>query len=600
MSAKDTAIAGISAGETEVVRVLPAAGALDREFDYLMPYRLLPGRPASVGDRVRIPLGPRRVGGWVIAKPATPATEDLKEVLGWRGLGPSADLVELSAWASWRWAGPRRLFLQAASPPRIVSAAESAREGLAEEAPLPSWAPEGLAEAWEARFGIIRVAPGTGRLPYLKAVLAASAGQILVLVPTEAGASALAAGLRGEGVSVALLPDGWAMARAGARVIVGTRSAAWAPAGQLGTVVVLDCHDRSWKETRSPTWEVPALTLERCRRAGARWIGLSCCPTLALSSLVGVFTTSRGSERRGWAPLEVVDMTEEDPRNGIVSTRLAAIARQASAASPLAVVYNLKGRARLLGCSKCKALARCEACGAALVGSGGDSLSCLRCGLVRPVVCGSCGSTKLATLRSGVTRLAEQLALLGVEVSEGETAAPVMVGTEALLHRRVRASVVVMADFDQELLRAHFGAAESALALLGRASRAVGGRAGRVVVQTRLASHPVLQAAMKADPEILARSEEPLRRQLALPPFAALAMVSGEHAEEWLSPLGEDVGGGRSGPGRDGSHGAVELSQIGEGRLVLRAGDTQVLCDALASLGRRPSGVRVEVDPQAV
>lgn len=575
------------------VRVLPATGSLDKEFDYAVPAGFGPSRPLVVGDRVRVPLGARKVAGWVSATPAGAAPGGLKELAGWRGLGPSPELVELAAWASWRWAGPRRLFLEAASPHRIVRELQR-RAGPRGESPLPSWAPGSLGEPWDARSGVIRLAPAADRLPIIVAVLAASGGQVLILVPSEAGAAVLARRLAQRGEDVALLPGAWAAAAAGARVVVGSRSAAWAPAPWLEAVVVLDCHDEVWKETRNPTWDAVELTMQRCRRSGARWLGLSCCPPLSLSHKAPVFHTSRAEERQGWASIEVVDMASEDPRHGLVSARLARLARSAERSSPLLVVYNRKGRARLLACSRCAALARCERCGAALssaTGPEGEILACGRCSSSRPLLCGSCGSTRLAVLRPGVSRLTEQLALLGVEVAEdagGSDAVAVSVGTEGLLHRGLKASVVVMADFDQELLRPHFAAPEAALALLGRASRSVGGRAGRVVVQTRLASHPVIQAALHADPGRLGEVEEPLRRELGLPPFSALAVVSGSHAGDWLEGLRSP---------RQAFGDRVELSGPEGDRWLLRAPDTAVLCDTLAALGRRPPRVRVEVDP---
>ena len=79
---------------------------------------------------------------------------------------------------------------------------------------------------------------------------------------------------------------------------------------------------------------------------------------------------------------------------------------------------------------------------------------------------------------------------------------------------------VAFLDFDQELLAPRYRAAEEALALLARASRLVGGRGrdGRVLLQTRLPGHPVVEAAGLASPERLSAAEEPVRQALRLPP----------------------------------------------------------------------------------
>ena len=261
---------------------------------------------------------------------------------------------------------------------------------------------------------------------------------------------------------------------------------------------------------------------------------------------------------------------------------------------------------------------------------------CPRCGLERPIVCASCGSDTLRQFRVGVSRAREQLeALAGRPVGEVVAgtrqlpATPVLVGTEAVLYRdgELRRSgpvgAVAFVDFDQELLAPRYRAGEEALALLSRASRIVGGRqhGGRVLVQTRVPAHPVVEAALLADPGRLLMSEEPVRKALRLPPFAALALLSGPGAAELAGVLEKQgaaaghLGGsggamadgwrgrGRPGHGHDtGPSGSamaapIELSQLAEDRWVVRAPDHSSLADALGAAGRPAARVRVEVGP---
>ena len=109
----------------------------------------------------------------------------------------------------------------------------------------------------------------------------------------------------------------------------------------------------------------------------------------------------------------------------------------------------------------------------------------------------------------------------------------VFVGTEAVLHRLPPGPPLLLAaflDFDQELLAPRYRAAEQALGAPRAAARRVGPRAGggRLLVQTRLPDHEVLEAARRADPTIVAAAERPRRAELGYPPFGALAEVRGD------------------------------------------------------------------------
>ncbi|MGH9029691.1 MAG: hypothetical protein ACRDV4_08770, partial [Acidimicrobiales bacterium] len=102
-----------------VVRVVPDVPALAKGFDYLVPAKL--DDLVRVGTQVRVTLHGRRVAGWVVEDHAAPgAGLELRPLDSVRGCGPPASVVELSNWASWRWAGPRATFLKAASSATVV------------------------------------------------------------------------------------------------------------------------------------------------------------------------------------------------------------------------------------------------------------------------------------------------------------------------------------------------------------------------------------------------------------------------------------------------------------------------------------------------
>jgi len=241
--------------------------------------------------------------------------------------------------------------------------------------------------------------------------------------------------------------------------------------------------------------------------------------------------------------------------------------------------------------------------------SGSDAvrlLACGACGAVRPRVCVRCGSTKLKVLRSGVTKVREDLAALlpgvGVAMVDAGTgdlpAEPVLIGTEAVLHRvepnpAGSTAVVVFLDFDAELLAPRFRAGEQALWLLVRAARLVGPRAagGRVLVQTRLPRHEVIEAAVRADPGLLAEAERPRRKLLELPPFSSLARLTGDAPALAAAAAALRAAGG------------VGVSIGTDGAALVRAASADGLATALAdalAAGRPVGRLRAEVDPLRV
>jgi primosomal protein N' (replication factor Y) len=180
--------------------------------------------------------------------------------------------------------------------------------------------------------------------------------------------------------------------------------------------------------------------------------------------------------------------------------------------------------------------------------------------------------------------------------------ARVVVGTEAVLHRSLTPDVVAFLDLDADLLAPRYRAAEQVLGQLGRAARLLGGRArgGRLLLQTRQPGHDVVEAVFHADPGRWAKAEAARRRELSLPPFAALAHVSGAGAATFVESLASgDPRGGVAVP--NGPPDRVTVLGPVAGRYLVRARDAEALADALADARAAvPAGsdpARVEVDP---
>jgi primosomal protein N' (replication factor Y) len=550
---------------------------------------------------VRVPLHGRRVRGWVLdADVAQPEASDLRDVLAVSSAGPPADVVALCRWAAWRWAGPVTTFLRAATAPNVVP----------------------IDDVVDVEAAVYPGAPLTGRELEVVAprgdvrVLLAPEGSTLVIDPSPSRAAALAARWEAEGREVLRLGSEhadaartahWARARAGACVAIGGRSAVWAPVPDLAAVVVLDEGDEALEDERAPTWNARDVAFERAARVGAAVRVLTPAPSVDAVVTVGVPVSV--PPVRTWPRVEVVDQRDEQPGLGLLSAPLADALRQTIGRGARAVcVLNRRGRARLLACRTCHELARCELCGATVEQRDAPDfagLVCLRCATARPLVCLHCHGATFRAVRPGITRVRDDLAALlpRTEVASVDTAteavpdAPVLIGTEAVLHRVPGAvGLVAYLELDQELLAPRARAAEQALWLLVRGARSLD-HDGRLLLQTRLPEHEVVTAARRSDP-MLVVDQETLRREASgFPPFGGVAELSGaSDAVVAACAAAGDAGVTVLGPTAEGPSGSRSA--------LLRAPTVAALCDALASPGvdaaRAKGRLRIDVDPRRV
>ena len=575
------------------VRVLPDVPAIDKPFDYLVPQSWIEDGKADqikIGTMVRVPFSGRQVNGWVLETDIQPEEGiNLLPLSKYRSVGPSQEVIELARWAAHRWAGRLNRFLTTASPPKNVPSLKK-HQAASGEVNNTRQETVWFQEVAKRKKAVLRLPPS------LDAISIASEfvikGNTLILSPSISGAHKLAAGLKRMGLHVSVVPEQWQNAAVGGSV-VGSRSAAFAPIVDLSAVVVFDEHDNSYQEERTPTWNARDVVIERANRKEIPCLLISAIPSLEALSWGYQIKLPRKEEREGWPIVEIIDRRVDDPtRSGLLSEKLTSILRESE--GPVICILNRKGRSRLLACDRCGSLARCEKHQIPLTQREDHALECTSGCENRPVVCDFCGSTKFKNLRAGIARLREELQALSkkkvVEISsdsKGEIPdSDIYIGTEAALHRVERASHIVFLEFDQELLAPRFRAAEQAASLLIRSARIVGKRneGGRLIVQTRQPEHEVLQAVLHANPEKLIEAESERRRLLKLPPYGALAQISGASASEMVASLSEISGIEIMGPRND--------------CWLVRADDNHELSKAISSVGRPKGKIRVEIDPR--
>lgn len=401
--------------------------------------------------------------------------------------------------------------------------------------------------------------------------------QVLVLVPEIALTPQLCSRFEGRFPGkVAVLHSGlaageklreWRRVRRGAaEVVVGARSAVFAPFRALGLVVVDEEHDDSYKQDEGVRYHGRDVAVVRAARAKCPCVLGSATPSLESWRNVqaGRYHLLQLLERATPAPvptLEVVDMrAHAKARKGeapLLAPEVHTAIDEALAAGEQAILlYNRRGFATFVECSSCGGAYDCPSCGVALVlHQAIGRMTCHYCGFHRvfPELCPQC-AVPLSLFGRGTERIESQLVDLfpGVPVGrmdadttrgkgaharilddfrEGRTR--LLVGTQLVAkgHDFPNVTVAAVLGADHVLGMPDFRSAERTWSLVtqltGRAGR--GDRPGRVFVQTGHPDHPVFSAV--GNMASFAEGELPLRGMLAYPPFTSLVLVRIEAAD---------------------------------------------------------------------
>jgi len=357
----------------------------------------------------------------------------------------------------------------------------------------------------------------------------------------------------------------WERVRSGeARVVVGPRSALFAPVRDLGLVVVDEEQDGAYKQESAPRYHGRDLALVRCRQAGAVAVLVSATPSLEArhATEAGGTVALRLTARIGDARLPdgiLVDLKQEAkvgrPGETLFSARLLEELRATIDGGGQAILLrNRRGYSPVLLCRACGEEFRCDACGLPRTYHRRDRrLVCHWCGssLPAPACCPSCGREALEPIGAGTERVEEELAERFPEVAtgvldrdatrrvggaaailerfrKGETR--ILVGTQMLSkgHHFPEVELTAVLSADALLGFPDFRAVERTYALLtqlaGRAGR--GERPGRVVVQTFHPEHYAIQAALHHDDAAFAAQEMRFRRIFDYPPYSRMALVA--------------------------------------------------------------------------
>jgi primosomal protein N' (replication factor Y) len=431
-----------------------------------------------------------------------------------------------------------------------------------------------FAEGTFAPFLLLGVT-GSGKTEvYLRAIetCRAQGRQAIVLVPEIALTPQTVRRFRARFERVAVLHSGlteserarsWRKIRAGeADVVIGPRSAVFAPVPRLGLLVVDEEHEGSFKQQNAPRYHARDVGLVRAKASGAVVLLGSATPALESwkNALDGKYTLLRLPARVGARPLptvHVVDLRsgeERAPAGSHVGRTLDLRLREALAAKgQVILLQNRRGYATSVACPRCGWVLRCKECSVGLTYHRSERLAlCHLCGheAAPPAACPDCAFPGLRFHGVGTQTVEHELArrFPGARVARmdsdsmqartsyeevlgrfGRGEIDVLVGTQMIakgLHFPA-VTLVGIVSADTSLALPDFRAAERTFALVaqvaGRAGR--GSEPGRVVVQTSLASHPAIRCAAQHDYEGFAAAELKDRLEHGYPPYRRLLRV---------------------------------------------------------------------------
>jgi primosomal protein N' (replication factor Y) (superfamily II helicase) len=480
-----------------------------------------------------------------------------------------------------------------------------------------------ISETLAAGRGAIVLVPEVSLVPQIADRLRALLGDDLAVLH-----SGLSAGERHD--------EWWRIMRGRARVVVGTRTAAFAPLDP-GLIVVDEEHDGGYKSDRTPRYDARWVARRRAALCGAGVVLGSATPDLVTLARVrgGHAERARLAERRvgGTPAIEVVDLRAElaGGNRSIFSGALAdALGGLRRGAEQAVLLINRRGAATFILCRDCGQSLRCPDCDLPLVYHlDGGTLRCHHCGRAAAVTetCPSCGSARIRYFGAGTQRVEAELRARfpGLRVARLDSDAlaarrgfesvyddfrdgrvDVLVGTQlaakGLDLPSVTLAAVIAADVTLNL--PDYRAAERTFQLLaqvaGRAGR--GPQPGRVLIQAYAPSHYAVKAAAALDVDGFADEELLRRRLLGYPPFSVLARLLVADADRATAEeRGREAAAAVMLAGVEalGPLPSYVARRAGRYRyqVVIRAPDAEARARALE---RVPAGVAIDVDPESL
>lgn len=531
---------------TDAVRAIVDTGVfhLDGFYDYLVPLEL--DQKVIPGVRMLVPFGNRTLEAMAIERISGSESKVMKSIDSLISPFPllTTDVLNLIFECSKRWAAHPYDIIKSAVPPRALSIEKGSVLKIGQ-----------LSSAKKnPRNVYYQFSPGEDEFHSLcaMAIKASKTGGVLVLVPDERDVEAFLASLNinFEGAKVARLDSSLtrterygqylSVAAGDVQIVIGTRSAVFAPIQNLQTVFIHRETSESFYEVRSPGWNARDVALMRCASEGLSIVVTGYSPSAEIARLIEIKRLTVSIKKEKLNALSFPQQMGE-----LLPNRIFPEIREALRSGAVLFLTPRKGYAAAMTCSKCRNEARCDCGGKLLKKSARSEPECVLCS--KQYVswkCSWCGGDRPHLLGRGSERFAEELgrAFPNVPIisSEGDhilrevLARPSIViatpGGVPRVQGGYSAVVVLEANryFAQVDLRAH----ERARAQIFHAASRVS-RKGKILLVID-STHPVTASLARWNPSILSMRDLKEREDADFPPYFRAIEILAERDESLL------------------------------------------------------------------
>ncbi len=353
----------------------------------------------------------------------------------------------------------------------------------------------------------------------------------------------------------------WRIRNKKAKIVIGARSAIFAPIENLGIIIIDEEHDGSYQSESSPRYQTIDVAEKLAKETGAKLVLGSATPSVdtykkATEGEYNLFTLPDRINKKPLPDIEVIDMRREIRRgnNTPFSSALKSEIEDCLKEGNQAIIFlNQRGYSKTVICTECGHVFKCQSCDVSLTyHREDDSLLCHYCGAKYKMIerCTECGSSRIRYGGAGTERIVEELSRLfpsakilrmdrdTTSTKEGhfkilnsfaQKEADILVGTQMIAkgHDFPSVTLVGILDADMSLHFSDFRSSERTFQLItqvaGRAGRA--GKAGKVVLQTYSPEHPVLSMAIKYDYLAFYNHEISVRKATGFPPYSDIVRV---------------------------------------------------------------------------